>query len=1642
MTADRKRFQAGGVLQGESIYLERTADKKLARAIEQREHCFVLAPRQVGKTSLVRHAQSQAKARGMSTAHIDLSALGVRGSTPEQLCFSLIDQLALQLYLDDPTEFWERYAQTTHVERLARYFEEVALSSEKPLLLVLDEIDLVLAMNTEGNLAFRGDFFATLRNMFQSRSDPNTGDRWSRLVIVYVGLALPTDLAPQLGQTPFQFATGVDVADFTRDELTPLEAGLVFKGRDAAAMLDRVHHWLDGHPALTQKVCKYLVEHADDVEAAPDDVAAVDRAIEALFPSQSPEDDLIIAEIDRRFERLDKDEDTRRSPNLHADNLGFSVLDLYVRAGNGALVRANETVEQRALRVIGLGKNAKRKRADNGKWEMVIAPRNRVFTRYFSESWVHQRAAGREIFVRARKWETHGRPKALLLDRRELALLDTRIGAWEELGPLSDTEQAFITASQNQQRRASAAAALAFAGVGIAAVVAAGFAIYWGIQAKNRQDETERQRSQARRTIALVSAAQSAIGRPREAALLLPSILLSDAMREPAPSVQRTVARLSVDAASFRTSWSRASALIPARSRVFYGLLFANTDEPARRTLSVLSTNNRDEALISLRELEPGHRRTLGVSPSGRRFVEHCNHGAIVLVGDEEGSFVDVSRGDEPLFSGDQLEREPIRGVRCATDSDVVLVWSDHHLREIVTERKFALPGEIIVDVGMATEGSTRFVATAERVFKLTATANDEFAASEVQIDPEARRGWTIRAIAARGEHDVWIARSRLLANGALRRDGASRALVAIDALSARQTALSTIARYAIDRPLDSAKFRLFSSAAGAVLAMKQGQQSPASNTTSSELTTTQIQEPQEDLGWQAWRIFANSELPSTNLAALPHSFSWSDLLNLAPNTFERASSFSDDVPNVHNDNSITHAFNQGDRAISLRDFTLQIRDGTQSTALRTTGVRCRRPPSLNISRRCREEQPELDGSTLYLQGASADRVAQLDVQRPIASVTSTLFQRWTDGPPSLSMLAEIDHRQLVRWRFTEGSAPVRDELAPAGATLRGTNIDVLGRWLAATVETGAEHTLCAWNLSEIAPRARCTARQNGVFAGDPKISDDLLVGAMLRRDTGASLLVAQLEQLPTTLERVTLTPPLSDNAEWDWLPSRDRPAALWFESADAARSVVSFERVGRDWRARPSSSALLFRSTTRECMLWSPPTVRSWLQTEWCEVNRARFDDDSWMYDSVPTLLRQPMADGSTERELAIDRPPTCEATNCKIAAWLDETNIVQHLDVRARPVLSAFRAATPVLAMGWGARGMLALGSLDGEVRVWRIGQQQPDPPLRSSSDSPVIALAASDDEDAMRREPTVAIARADGSVSLVRQGAERVLRARGSSQTLRQLVLASDQRTIYGIAHDWSLLRITDDARPSVTPLRCAEHTQFALLTSAPDRRWIAAVAASETDSKARVCVWSALDNSRAGWTVSSDGGEIRAIALSNAAGEWPRIATVHSNEVRIWEHGTWPADEIAAPITAAAEDTSVMGWDSVLVRPVADVDNLWFTEYGAHYVVRTARSSARYPATFEETLTDTCRTLARLAGEDRRDQCDWESAGARFDAGADAAVDATAPDAQPSVSAAAPERPNALRLNLTDAVRTFCRLREVPLPAPDAPCPRHP
>ena len=45
-------LQAGGTLGEGALYIERPVDAELCAALEQRHYCYVLAPRQIGKSSL------------------------------------------------------------------------------------------------------------------------------------------------------------------------------------------------------------------------------------------------------------------------------------------------------------------------------------------------------------------------------------------------------------------------------------------------------------------------------------------------------------------------------------------------------------------------------------------------------------------------------------------------------------------------------------------------------------------------------------------------------------------------------------------------------------------------------------------------------------------------------------------------------------------------------------------------------------------------------------------------------------------------------------------------------------------------------------------------------------------------------------------------------------------------------------------------------------------------------------------------------------------------------------------------------------------------------------------------------------------------------------------------------------------------------------------------------------------------------------------------------------------------------------------------------------------------------------------------------------------------------------------------------
>ncbi|MBM3458843.1 MAG: hypothetical protein FJX77_09975, partial [Armatimonadetes bacterium] len=75
-------FVAEGTLHPDApSYVERAADQELYEAVGAGEFCYVLTPRQMGKSSLMVRAAARLRAAGVRVAVLDLTAVG-RSVTP------------------------------------------------------------------------------------------------------------------------------------------------------------------------------------------------------------------------------------------------------------------------------------------------------------------------------------------------------------------------------------------------------------------------------------------------------------------------------------------------------------------------------------------------------------------------------------------------------------------------------------------------------------------------------------------------------------------------------------------------------------------------------------------------------------------------------------------------------------------------------------------------------------------------------------------------------------------------------------------------------------------------------------------------------------------------------------------------------------------------------------------------------------------------------------------------------------------------------------------------------------------------------------------------------------------------------------------------------------------------------------------------------------------------------------------------------------------------------------------------------------------------------------------------------------------------------------------------------------------------
>src|SRR5262249_6646203 len=141
-------YVAGGTLRADSpCYVERQADSDLYQALLDREFCYVLTSRQMGKSSLMVRTAARLRELGTEVVVLDLGAMG-QNLTLDQWYVGLLASMGEQLGLEEPImRFWDANVLLSPVQRWFAVLRKMVLGSRPgPLVVFLDEIDSVLGL--------------------------------------------------------------------------------------------------------------------------------------------------------------------------------------------------------------------------------------------------------------------------------------------------------------------------------------------------------------------------------------------------------------------------------------------------------------------------------------------------------------------------------------------------------------------------------------------------------------------------------------------------------------------------------------------------------------------------------------------------------------------------------------------------------------------------------------------------------------------------------------------------------------------------------------------------------------------------------------------------------------------------------------------------------------------------------------------------------------------------------------------------------------------------------------------------------------------------------------------------------------------------------------------------------------------------------------------------------------------------------------------------------------------------------------------------------------------------------------------------------------------------------------------------------
>jgi len=347
-------FVDGGTLRANTpSYVKRPADDELFNALMNGEYCYILTARQMGKSSLMIRTSQKLKERNIQSAVVDIQGIGI--NKIREWYASLLSRIRRGLKLSVDIDAWMKQKSNIGFGLLfSEFIQDVVLTEiADPVVIFLDEVDWMIMID------FRDDFLASIRSIYNARAQY---PEFNRISFVLLGVASPADLISEPTRTPFNIGHSIPLQELSLEDATPLQYGLelVCPG-EGKRILERIFYWTNGHPYLTQKICKSIAEAG--------------RA------------DWHDSDVDLLVERLFLTEESRKEANLKfiqdrilSNEQSVQMLKIYSRVRRTKVRENGQSILQNQLMLSGLLTSR----------DGYLEVRNLIYHVFFNDRWINQ----------------------------------------------------------------------------------------------------------------------------------------------------------------------------------------------------------------------------------------------------------------------------------------------------------------------------------------------------------------------------------------------------------------------------------------------------------------------------------------------------------------------------------------------------------------------------------------------------------------------------------------------------------------------------------------------------------------------------------------------------------------------------------------------------------------------------------------------------------------------------------------------------------------------------------------------------------------------------------------------------------------------------------------------------------------------------------------------------------------------------------------------------------------------------------------------------------------------------------------------------------------------------------------------------